>query len=75
VLVFFLPRDALLALYILWSTEATVVEFCTPVGHIKFVVLTCPSTPSRRGGGHVTSRFWEISDNISEMVEVYTMDK
>jgi len=42
-------------------TEATVIKFCTHVGCIKPVVLGW--------GSCELWKFWEISDNISKMVQ------
>ena len=47
--------------------EARVAKFCMQVKYIKNIWMT--DYPSRRVQGHVISNFWEMSDNISEMVQ------
>jgi len=52
------PYDILLVFhcnYIYVSiSEATLVKFCTHVGHIKLVVMAWPPRPSEYGRGYVT---------------------
>jgi len=48
--------------------EAAIIKFYTHVGHIKLVVLGWPPLV-RMGGSHERLKFWEINDNILNIVQ------